>query len=408
MNRVKTKAAKKQIADKGIVDMFNQMLGTENANPSTVLPKYKLIASKVSAFTKVMGSTTDTLRKMFPEQKEELDDINIFAVKLTEIKFINVPEPDDRTEVLDAEISAHYTVLKGDNHIRRLILMYNNLIPYRDFLSAEIIDDTFVARIPGLSFNPFPFSNLNVKELFASKSIQPHMKKYILTVLKICMSICKEVYKTLTSADVDVKEFSEAIVASISQVKKLIPRCEKAFAKIEESVELLETNFDGYYKDFIQSHNPSTIMESFVIDVSNTGSADVQTTAQFRKIIMFYRKATAGKIKDPKISKVFDMLNENFKAMDGKSLSDEPDDMAESTDLAEIQHAEEKELSEEQVECGPSARKIKKRLKAKAKKAGIISDTLTVHPKEGAHADQEECLEHPVNPISDKPDPGQI
>jgi hypothetical protein len=133
--------------------------------------------------------------------------------------------------------------------------------------------------------------------------------------MKIVLDISKTVYKTLTSPDVDVKEFSKAIISSISQVKKQIPRCEKAFARIEQSVSLLEGNFDGYYKDFIQSQNPSTIIESFVIDVSQSSGGDAQTTRQFRKIISYYQKATQGKIKDPKIKKVFDMLNANFSAM---------------------------------------------------------------------------------------------
>jgi hypothetical protein len=129
----------------------------------------------------------------------------------------------------------------------------------------------------------------------------------------------RDVYRTITSPDVDVAEFSKSIIASITQVKKQIPRCERAFAKIEASVSLLEGNFDGYYKDFVQSQNPSTIIESFVIDVSNTGGADMQTTRQFRKIIDYYRRATQGKIKDPKIKKVFDMLNSNFSAMEGEA-----------------------------------------------------------------------------------------
>ena len=141
-------------------------------------------------------------------------------------------------------------------------------------------------------------------------------------------------YDTITSPDVDVKKFSKVIISSIAKVKKRIPRCEKAFEKIEQSVGLLEGNFDGYYKDFVQSKNPSTIIESFVIDVSQSGGSDPQTTRQFRKIINYYRKATQGKIKDPKMKKIFDMLSANFNAMEqqeekgkvsaGKAKSNKP------------------------------------------------------------------------------------
>ena len=135
----------------------------------------------------------------------------------------------------------------------------------------------------------------------------------------------------MTSPDVDVTEFSEIIVKSIAAIKKQIPRCDKAFAQIEKSIGLLQNNFNGYYKDFIQSQNPSTIIESFVIDVSDSAKSDPQTARQFRKIINFYRKKTQGKIKDPKLQAIFSALNSNINAMDGKNEPTENENEQECT-----------------------------------------------------------------------------
>ena len=120
----------------------------------------------------------------------------------------------------------------------------------------------------------------------------------------------------LQGQDVDVKKISSVIVSSISNAKKHVPRCEKAFKKIEESVLLLENNFNGYYKDFLQSNGPTSILEGFIMDVSKNSEIDTQTTYQFRKIISHYRKMSSGKITDPRINKLFKTLNHNLDLLD--------------------------------------------------------------------------------------------
>ena len=328
MKKVKVKTAKKQLADKNVINMFNQMLGAEDADPAIVIPKYELVRSKVHSLSKILSAATeDVIRKSFPEEKNGCDDIMKYVESLNAIEYTEVPEADKLTPGVAKELCAEYTTLKDTNSIKVIILTCKNLIGYSGKLDVgETFDDSFIARIPGLEFSPFPFSRLNIKQIWVSPQITDRIKKYIFTVMKIVLDISKTVYKTLTSPDVDVKEFSKAIISSIAQVKKQIPRCDKAFAKIEQSVGLLEGNFDGYYKDFIQSQNPSTIIESFVIDVSQSGGGDAQTTRQFRTIINYYQKATQGKIKDPKIKKVFDMLNANFSVMEENNKKPEDDD----------------------------------------------------------------------------------
>ena len=368
MKRVEMRTAKKQLVDKNIVNMFNQMLGTEDADPSIVIPKYVTVKNKVQSLSKILSAAVeDVLHRSFPEEKDGCDDIMRYVESLNKIKYIDVPPVEKITHEISKEICMSYIALKSNNDIKIIIMTCKNLIGYAGKLSVdESFDDSFIARIPGLEFIPFTFSRLNIKQIWVSPQVTDRIKKYIFTVLKIVLDISKTIYKTLTSPDVDVKEFSKAIINSIAQGKKQIPRCEKAFAKIEQSVGLLEGNFDGYYKDFIQSQNPSTIIESFVIDVSQSGGADAQTTQQFRKIISYYQKATQGKIKDPKIRKVFDMLNDNFNAMEERankesnkeeSVSDTRDPNPDNGDTVEIDK--------------PMTKSAKKRLRKKNKAAEI-------------------------------------
>jgi hypothetical protein len=310
--------------------MFNQMLGAGDIDPVIVKPKYNVIRQRVKSTIKILSACADDVFSKF-EQEEECKDIKKYIKDLESIEFKEDFESKE-------ELGKAYLSIKGNHVIKTMIITCKNLITYKDKLSSgDDFDDSFISRIPGFDFCPFPFSQYNIKRMWSSSNIDDRIKKYTFTVLRLILSNCKDVYEILTSPDVDVKEFSKVIIASISDVKKAIPRCEQAFSKIEESVSLLEGNFNGYYKDFIQSQNPSTIIESFVIDVSNTGNTDIQTTRQFRKIIDYYRKATQGKIKDPKIKKVFDMLNSNFNTMESEVMkkgkgSENKDELDENKD----------------------------------------------------------------------------
>lgn len=310
MPRVKIK--KKQIKNEGITQMFNQMLGVDGVNPDIVVPKYKSISVKIKAAIKLLKFSVEDTFSKFGDQKVGSEQILAYCKTLSEIKFLDIR---DNSEENRKEMANHYVKLKSNNDIRFLILTCKNLITYKKFLNDSEDNGSFILREPGFNFSPFSFSELNIKAIWQNTNITPKIKKYILTVMRIILNNCLVIYKTLTSPDVDVSEFSEIIVQSIAAIKKQIPRCEKAFSQIEKSIDLLENNFDGYYKDFIQSQNASTIIESFVIDVSESTKADTQTTRQFRKIINFYREKTQGKIKDPKLKAVFDALNSNINAM---------------------------------------------------------------------------------------------
>ncbi len=129
-----------------------------------------------------------------------------------------------------------------------------------------------------------------------------------------------DIYEIVTSPDIDISKFSDIIIQSIQQAKKMIPRANRAFRKIEDSVELLKNNFQGYYKDFISTKNPTIILENFILDCSkeNGDDVDIELARQFKKIVMFYQKKSQGKIKDPRVNQLFDMLNKNFDMLNVK------------------------------------------------------------------------------------------
>jgi hypothetical protein len=314
-------------ADIGIANMFNQMLGTGNVDPVIIVPKYNLIRSKVKCLAKILDSAvTDVILKSFPGEKEGCEDIIKYVEHLNDIEFINISPlhldmPSSMSSEEVARVGESYMDLKSNNDIKLITLTYSNLINYEDkFSTGKDFDDSFIARIPGFDFTPLAFSKLNIKAMWSSENITDSVKRYMFTVLGVVSNIAKSVYQTINSPDVDVTEFSKVIINSLKEVKKKIPRCEKAFAKIEQSVAMLENNFDGYYKDFVRSQNPSSIIEHFIWDVSKTGgNEDPQIRMQFQRIIGYYQKATRGKIKDPRVQHIFKILSANLNDMNMQS-----------------------------------------------------------------------------------------
>jgi hypothetical protein len=319
MSGAKLKMIKKQVGDKDLISLFNKMIGVEKPDAKVILPKYNKLKSKVKSFSKILSAmVNDILLKSFPGCKNECEQMLKFASELNQINLPDFPQLDKLTKEEDLKLAEIYVNSKKNNSIRTIIVTCKNLIGYKDNFSIKDgeFDDSFIARVPGYKLCPFTFSDLNLKEIWYSNNITIDVKKYIFTCLKVIVDISKQVFNILTSPDADTKLVAKGLMAGILQLKKQIPRCEKAFAKIEDSIGLFENKMDTYYRDYIQSRNPSTILESFTIDISNTTKTDPQTTRQFRKIISYYQKATQGRVKDPRVNKIFDTLNYNFDIME--------------------------------------------------------------------------------------------
>ena len=305
---VKLKSVRKTIGDESVIKMFNQMMGEEDPHPDIIEPKFNKIRSKTTIFSKLLKSCSEDVLSKFVSYEDECKEINNFCEKLNSMNF----DFKDKKEMC-----AIYKKYKTDNEtIKTCIMTCKNLIQFKSHLNGDKADMSWVIRAPGITLEPFSFSKLNLKLLINDTNFTEHIKKYIHTTLKLTLKLTLELYRTITSPDIDIEKFSKVVVDSLGQLKKHIPRCDRAFSKIERSLSLLQNNFDGYYKDFIQSKNPSIIMESFILDVSRDGKADIQLARQFRQIVNFYKKQTQGKIKDPAVSKLFDVLSSNFKILE--------------------------------------------------------------------------------------------
>mgnify|MGYP000468662943 CR=1 FL=1 len=224
-------------------------------------------------------------------------------------------------EIDDSNLIRFYLQLKEHKVIKDCIHICKNLIIYKKYIeNNDNLSDNFIKSSKTHELVIFPFCNFDIKFIYTIVKIDDSIKKYLLIFMNMLFNTSYDIYQIITSPDIDISNFSDIIVDSIKQAKKMIPRANKAFRKIEESVELLKDNFQNYYKDFITTKNPTIIIENFILDVSkeNTGELDLDLARQFKKIVMFYQKKSQGKIKDPRINQLFEMLNKNFDMLNVK------------------------------------------------------------------------------------------
>lgn len=295
----KAKVVKKTIKDKGLVDMFNSMLGGDG-DPEIIAKKEVEMKALLRVIVSILKDFSTGPFKQFTEY-------NDWCVEFAKFS-------DDIKPIIDLD----YKSIKEHDQTKRLTLVCSRIIEYTHYLQPDTLSDRWIKTHPGLVYEPFDFTKMDVKHIWNNPQATENVKKYCLRVISILFNKCFEVYKLITSPDVDVKKLSPIIIDSISKIRNLpqLSRCKKAFKKIEESVALLENNFGDYYKDMIINKNPNTIIESFISDVSKDQQMDMSLMREFTTIINFYKSQSEGKIKDPKIKAMFDTLGEQFKILE--------------------------------------------------------------------------------------------
>lgn len=335
MSKVKVKKIKVNVGmkDEGIAEMFNQMLGTGNVNLSIAYPRYKRIESickqLVKLFEIVASSPFLVKNTEFSKECEQINKFcssannqikELFSVDLRDYEWnLTLVEPE-----LQKLFNDSYTVMKKDNLINTFIVMCDRIVLYKkNFENVNEFKPRFITSMPGVEWCPFPFTGLNLKQVFSMIDLSKanNTSNFFMTVLHKSFNFSRQLYDELQSPDVDVDQFVEIIMSNIEEIQKRpeLSRCREAFNKIKDSVKLLKNNFGGYYKDFIGTSDSTIMMQHFIIDVSKNTEADALIASQFRKIIAYYRKLSQEQSTNPKVKMLFDKVNESFKELDKKS-----------------------------------------------------------------------------------------
>jgi hypothetical protein len=338
----KVKVIKQNIETQELNVMLEQILD-EKGDPEIVLVKRKDMVNCIQTCIKLFSHLTQKdglFRKIYKSSYDSwLKEIEDYS--------------NQCQEMLNKKLE--YLEMKDNNLVKRLMFVCRELKPFVFYIENQGTESmksfgykgAWINEHPGHVLEPFPFSKFNLKAIWMDTSTDDRMKKYLLTIIKMIFVQCTELYKLISTPDIDISNFSKVIVEAIQKIKKVpeLSRCGDAFKKLEESVDMLEGNFGGYYKDMLQSQNPTMLIVNFIEDVSKSDKMDIKLVYQFRQIVSYYKKATQGKIKDPAIKEKFELLSKRFSMLDGQisgmtGMNPEPDNEEKADDSSDTEDEE--------------------------------------------------------------------
>ncbi len=325
--------------DDELAKMFSQMIG-ETADTSIVFPKYEslrqqcgdiirvfriLLASDLIQINPSMKITKDSLSaycdnmaKQHKHMFEELvvDDIQRVIAHYTLNKnFDCLLIPGETTTLppdVEVKFAKYYADIKNSEMIQSITSMCNELSVYKDnYKDKTILNHTFILNMSGVDWNPLPFK-FNIKDLICDMHVRHATIQFIMTMLNKLFHMSFDIYKLISSPDIDVEAFSKLLLDGIDALKKRpeLSRCNDAFKKIKESVGLLKDNFGMYYRDFLKTGDNFTILENFIIDVSNNYNAGPSVASQFNTIIRYYHKMMRERdTQDPHMAQLMSKLD---------------------------------------------------------------------------------------------------
>lgn len=333
MPKVKVKQMKKAMGEDGeeLSKMFSQLMGEESMlDPAVISDKYHSLKNECMTLANLISKFNDTVIK----DMTEIDDVFVGNYKEIDKFVINLRKIFDNKEISIHEMVKLYKSIKEGHVIIEVVRLCRNLIQHKRYLvDKDNLSEQFIYREPGDELCLFPFSSLNFKYMFSYDELSKNEKRksYTMISLHLMYKITHSIYDITTSPDIDIKEFSKLIIKSINQAKKSMPRCDKAFSKITESLDMLIENFSDYYKDFISTKRPEIIIENFMGDIiNNVSETDLQCISQLRKIVSFYKdKAMKSNVKsNPMMERAFESIQEKFNMLDEytKDNENESDD----------------------------------------------------------------------------------
>ena len=331
--RSQTKAISKTLGSpddqENLQHYFNQMIGSEKADPKIVLPKYKELMERLEQIYNLLLDCKSVILDNNDYYRDASLQIEEFCCS---IKLLLDKKVDDNNFE-----SEQYNLIKDNDVIQTMIVSCSNLSDIHVHLKKtwKDVDKKFFMRYSPLKFTPLPFAkSLDFKKIWiVDGANKESIVEYIFTFMSVIFKNSHSIYKTVTSPDVDVAQLSSIIIKALGGLKQHLPRCEKAFKKIEDSVSLLEGNFDSYYKDFVQSKDPTNIFTGFIGDVADTCDSDPQLIFQCRKIVNFYKKnaqkRTASGEAPTEKTKMFDALMKNYNILEKKAIGSSKEDDSE-------------------------------------------------------------------------------
>lgn len=355
--------------------LFEQLMGTSDADIDVIIPKMLDLKKQIVRYCKSLNiiiSYSD-LKSLFNEYgwNEQItdyinsikSDMNIDITKDYSKQDIN--QLIELKQQSSEKVNDEYKCLKNHQLVKQIVVTCNNIDRHRNnfenkveieepdekkkkmsaknnkkksqekneddesgkkynYVKKDKFEDIFIRSEPGNELRPLEFSDLDLKILWFAEILDDKSKNIILGVLYHLLIIGREIYKIISSPDIDIAKFSAILVQSICELKKQIPRCDKAFEIIENSVKMLEDNFTTYYRSSMEADNPNNIGLDFISDVSKKQNVGPVVMAQFHRIMTVLRERSAN-ITDPRAKKVLNVVSNILPDMSSQEVNNVKD-----------------------------------------------------------------------------------
>lgn len=317
-----------EIDQNELMGMFQQLTGDPSKlDPEIVKDKYERLRNDILRCNKLVQKFKEAiLDRLYT--KNGVDPFFDYEVKCL-VDFLAQVDQYMDTETTPENLVYTYQALKDSFVVEEYLKVCKVLRSGEDCIKDRCdLSDKFIKRAVGEDFFLFDFAKINFKHLFThileENFPEPDelsgCKQYILVMCNMLYITTQDIYTIVTTPDVDIEKLSELIIKAISAAKKQVPRCDKAFRLIENSVDMLKSGMGTYYKDFVASGNPAVIFENFINDISNELHIDTQTLGQFKRIIFHFRKqANSMPKKNAKLDGVFTTLDRIMEIMEGET-----------------------------------------------------------------------------------------
>ena len=314
-----------------LMNMFQQLTGDPSKlDPEIVKEKYERLMNDIIRCNKLVLKFKEAILDRL-HTKIGVDIYFDYEVKRLQEFVKSVNEYLDVGDVGDNLIHI-YQALKDSFAVEEYLKVCKALRSGEECIKDRCdLSDRFIKRAVGEEFYICDFAKINFKNLFThileenfpEKDELDVCKQYILVMCNMLYITTQDIYNIVTTPDVDIDKLSELIIKAIATAKKQVPRCDKAFRIIENSVDMLKSGMSSYYKDFVASGNPAIIFENFINDISNELHIDTQTLAQFKRIIFHFRKqANSMPKKSQKLEGVFSTLDKIMDIMEKETPSE--------------------------------------------------------------------------------------
>lgn len=314
----------KTIKKKNAVDLsdLNNIMGALTGdknfiNPFIVMDKktvlfdsVKTIANLLASFNKNILSPIVNTKQIYSSYKNSIDGF----IKDCET-YTNRPQCKLDEMIDDYIFVKEHPIIIKVLHMVKILNKYESYIIDKENLSARFIYETSSCS----SINLFDFCDLDFKMLIEHdipKQNVEKIKTYILYMFHIIYDAGMKIHKALTSPDIDPAEFSKTIISLTNSFKSQIPGCDRAFKKINNSVDKLTACIEQNYKTIVTTKDPSILVKSFLNDLvedslSEGGEGeDMICTFQLKKIINHFKNIASKSKFEAKKSSQLDMLFE--------------------------------------------------------------------------------------------------